>query len=162
MSRHGGLWLLSDVDVEQQVANAVYRISWHNPLNEDDDSWLRRFLADARHQEPQHFAQMLRATSIGSDLLAEWQQHVASCACPDPDRGEPGCQVHATIQACHDYCDLIDADWQDRRLVPPWRQARSRYLGRAAVSRASAFSAVLDPTKSACPTSYGLSGGFHG
>jgi hypothetical protein len=32
MTRHGGLWLLSDVDVEQQVADAVYRIGWHNRL----------------------------------------------------------------------------------------------------------------------------------
>jgi hypothetical protein len=111
MTRHGGLWLLSDVDVEQQVADAVYRIGWHNPLNEDDDSWLRRFLADSRHEEPQHFAQMLKATSIGSQTLLEWQQYVASCDCADVEQGQEGCQVHATIQACHDYCDLIDADW---------------------------------------------------
>lgn len=111
MTRHGGLWLLSDVDVEQQVADAVYRIGWHNPLNEDDDSWLRRFLADSRHEEPQHFAQMLKATNIGSQTLLEWQEYVASCDCPDLDHGEERCQVHATIQACHEYCDLIEADW---------------------------------------------------
>lgn len=111
MTRHGGLWLLSDVDVEQQVADAVYRIGWHNPMNEDDDSWLRRFLADSRHEEPQHFAQMLKATNIGSVTLLEWQEYVASCQCADLERGDAGCQVHATIRACRDYCDLIDADW---------------------------------------------------
>jgi len=111
MTRHGGLWLLSDVDVEQQVADAVYRIGWHNPLNEDDDSWLRRFLADSRHEEPQHFAHMLKATNIGSQTLLEWQEYVASCHCADLEQGEEGCQVHATIRACHDYCQLIDQDW---------------------------------------------------
>jgi hypothetical protein len=90
MTRHGGLWLLSDVDTEQQVADAVYRIGWHNPLNEDDDSWLRRFLADARHEEPQHFAQMLKATNIGSLTLQEWQEYVASCDCPDLNTANPG------------------------------------------------------------------------
>ena len=111
MTRHGGLWLLSDTDIEQQVADAVYRIGWHNPLNEDDDSWLRRFLADSRHEEPQHFAQLLKATNAGSQTLLEWQHHVASCHCQHLEQGEDGCQVHATIRACHDYCDLIDADW---------------------------------------------------
>lgn len=111
MTRHGGLWLLSDTEAEQQAADAVYRIGWHNPLNEDDDSWLRRFLADARHEEPQHFAQLLKATNVGSQTLLEWQRYVASCHCLDLERGDDGCQVHASIQACHDYCDLIDADW---------------------------------------------------
>lgn len=23
----------------------------------------------------------------------------------------PGCQVHETIVACHEYCDAIDAEW---------------------------------------------------
>jgi hypothetical protein len=110
-TRYGGLWLLSDVEVEGQVVDAVYRIGWHNCLNEDDDSWLRRFLADSRHEEPQHFAQMLRATSIGSQTLQEWQQHVAGCDCAAVEQGEEGCQVHATIRACRDYCDLIDQDW---------------------------------------------------
>jgi hypothetical protein len=54
---------------------------------------------------------MLAATNIGSVTLLEWQEFVASCACPGPEHGEPGCQVHATIQACHDYCYQIDTDW---------------------------------------------------
>ncbi len=129
MTRHGGLWLLSDVDVEQQVADAVYRIGWHNPLNEDDDSWLRRFLADSRHEEPQHFAHMLKATNIGSVTLVEWQEYIASCHCPDLANGDDGCQVHATIRACHDYCELIDAEtWRfGRCTIGDARWSRPRY-----------------------------------
>lgn len=111
MTRHGGLWLLSDAEVEQQAADAIYRIGWHNPLNEDDDSWLRRQLADARHEEPQHFAHLVRTSSVGMAILTEWQEYVASCVCQSNDDTQAGCQVHSTIQACHDYCDLIDADW---------------------------------------------------
>lgn len=110
ITRHGGLWLLSDVDVEQEVVDAVYRIGWHNPLNEDDNSWLRRFLADSRHEEPQHFAELLKATSIGGQTLKEWQDFIASCECP-VDAVREVCQVHATIRACNAYCDLIDQDW---------------------------------------------------
>lgn len=111
MTRHGGLWLLSDAGAEQQAADAIYRIGWQNPLNEDDNSWLRRQLADARHEEPQHFAHLVSSSSVGMAILTEWQDYVASCACPINRKPEAGCQVHAAIQAAHDYCDLIDADW---------------------------------------------------
>lgn len=65
MSKHGGLWLLSDAVVETAVSDAVYRIQWHNPFNEEDDSWLRRQLADARGEEQDHFGHLLLATSTG-------------------------------------------------------------------------------------------------
>lgn len=111
MTRHGGLWLLSDAETEQQAADALYRIGWHNPMNEDDDSWLRRHLADSRHEEPQHFAHLVRSSSVGVALLTEWQEYVASCACTATKDAEEGCQVHATIRACQGFCELIDADW---------------------------------------------------
>lgn len=34
MTRHGGLWLFSDQTVETEIADTVYRIGWHNPLNQ--------------------------------------------------------------------------------------------------------------------------------
>jgi hypothetical protein len=123
MTRHGGLWLLSNAEVEQQVADAVYRIGWHNPMNEDDDSWLRRHLADSRHEEPQHFAHLVRSSSVGVAILTEWQEYVTSCTCPGNDDPAEGCQVHATIQACQDFCDLIDADWLK---IADWYQPASQ------------------------------------
>ena len=111
MTKHGGLWLLSDADAEQQAADAIYRIGWHNPMNTDDDSWLRRHLADSRHEEPQHFAHLVRSSSVGMSILTEWQEYVASCACPSNEEPLGACQVHATARACQDFCDLIDADW---------------------------------------------------
>lgn len=111
MVRHGGLWLLSDAEVEQRAADAVYRIGWQNPFNEEDDSWLRRALGDSRHEEQEHFKHLLLSTSFGQARHAEWQEYVASCVCPSNDEPQPGCQVHLTIQACDDYCQIIDEDW---------------------------------------------------
>jgi hypothetical protein len=121
MSRYGGLWLLSDQETEAKVVDAVYRIGWHNPMNEEDDAWLRRNLADSRHEEQDHFNQVVRRTSTGAAILAEWQDYVAGCACQVDDLGEladkpkegnvPACQVHVAIQACQDYCRLVDEDW---------------------------------------------------
>jgi hypothetical protein len=123
MTRHGGLWLLSDPDTETKATDAIYRIGWHNPLNEEDDAWLRRNLADTRHEEQDHFNQILRRTT-GESVLNDWQEYVASCQCEVDQTGEllptepatnddtePACQVHATIAACKNYCELIDADW---------------------------------------------------
>lgn len=112
VSRHGGLWLLSDVEKEQEAADAIYRIGWHNNMNEDDDSWLRRNLVDARHEENEHFVQLMVSTTMGTRVHRKWQDFGRSCHCQDVEHGDgPECQVHATIKACQDYMTLIDEDW---------------------------------------------------
>jgi len=110
MTKHGGLWLLSDADTEQTIADTIYRVGWHNPLNDEEHSWLRRMLADARDEEQEHFKHLLLSTAEGSFIHKQWQEHVASCRCK-PDEPEPGCQVHNTIAACKEYCELIDGEW---------------------------------------------------
>lgn len=111
-SLHGGLWLLSDTETEQQTADAIYRIGWHNNMNEDDDSWLRRNLVDARHEENEHFVQLMASTTMGTHVHRKWQEYGRSCHCQDAEHGDgPECQVHATIKACQDYMTLIDEDW---------------------------------------------------
>jgi hypothetical protein len=42
----GGLWLLSDAETEQALADAVYEISWHIELDERDQSYLRTLVAE--------------------------------------------------------------------------------------------------------------------
>jgi hypothetical protein len=111
VTRHGGLWLLSSQAVESQTADAVYRIGWHNNLTEEDDSWLRRTLAQADHEEQIHFLELLEGNRIGVAVHTKWQKHVASCVCASDDLSAADCQVHATIQACDDYCKLVDDDW---------------------------------------------------
>jgi hypothetical protein len=118
--RHGGLWLLSSMETENQVADAIYRIGWHNPLNEEDDSWLRRALSQAQGEEQVHFRHLLLNSSVGSSIHQQWQEYVASCACPNDEEIEETCQVHATIRACQDYCRLIDEDWD---LIADWYHA---------------------------------------
>lgn len=111
LSSHGGLWLASTPKAEQAIADAIYRIGWHNPLNEEDDAWLRRHLADSRHQELDHFKFVTLATSTGEAIAAEWLNWTQQCHCDSHDQPSTGCQVHATIAACQDYCQLIDQEW---------------------------------------------------
>lgn len=112
VTRHGGLWLLSDAEAEQQAADAIYRIGWHNNMNEQDDAWLRRNLVDARHEENDHFIQLMQSTTMGSLIHRKWQEFGRTCQCQDLEHGDgPECQVHATISACQDYMTLIDEDW---------------------------------------------------
>ncbi|MDR1265065.1 MAG: hypothetical protein LBK42_05730 [Propionibacteriaceae bacterium] len=139
-TRHGGLWLLSGPDVEAKVADAIHRVGWHNPLNEEDDAWLRRNLADSRHEEQDHFNQILRRATTGESILDDWQDYVAGCQCAVDQAGEllpaepaanadtePACQVHATIAACHDYLRPHRRGLaQDRRLVPAGQPAEQR------------------------------------
>ena len=107
----GGMWLFSDTDVEDKVSETVYRVGWNNPLNAEEDSWLRRQLADSRHEEQDHFVRIVLATSEGQKIHDIWQRFVGGCECTELEIGGEACQVHATIRATKEYCALIDADW---------------------------------------------------
>lgn len=139
MSRHGGMWLASDADVELAISDAVYRIGWHNSFTEEDDAWLRRHLADARREETDHFLDIVMRLKRGEGLAQEWvdqvragvtwtipQQTLPSAGSFLPselqvpgqavattklDEQLDGLPVGQTIRAAQDYTRLIDEDW---------------------------------------------------
>lgn len=111
MSSHGGLWLASDAQTEQDIADAVYRIGWHNDLNDEDDSWLRRMLADARREETEHFWNVVQAFSQGIHIHDLWQRMVEKGIGLTTDEEKQSSQARLTIQACRDYTRLVDQDW---------------------------------------------------
>jgi hypothetical protein len=133
VTRYGGLWLLSDGETEQAVADAVYRIVWHTTGNERDDSFLRTVIQDTPNQELHGFLERLASTEIGRETHREWQEWVTTCECvwtPDELSDEENfptrrhhkgirkdCQIHGVIEACGDYLDLIDRDW---RKIADW------------------------------------------
>lgn len=110
-SKHGGLWLASDVDTEQHIADAVYRIGWHNNFFEDDEAWLRRQLADSRHEETDHFWHIVLSFDRGQRIHAQWQTLIAKAVSATTEAQQATSQPHLTIAACNDYTQLIDAEW---------------------------------------------------
>jgi hypothetical protein len=111
MVRHGGLWIFSDADVERQIADAIYQISWYTTFNMEDDSWLRRLLSQAQYEEELSFVELLRAMPIGASVHQEWQDFAASCHCEDDEHPQDDCRVHTMIRACGRYCQLVDEEW---------------------------------------------------
>jgi hypothetical protein len=111
MSKHGGLWLLSDPQIEEDVSSAVYRIAWHNPLNDEHESFLRRHLADTRHEETEHFWNVIQGLPEGLRIYELWQDMVREGVGLTTDEEKAGSQVWLTIAACSDYARLIDEDW---------------------------------------------------
>lgn len=124
----GGQWLLSDADAEQAAADAVYRIFWHSPWNERDQSYLRALIAQAPDRELHGFLQALRATDLGRATEQEWHEWTDACRCTwqagavsDQEyfatarhhaKISEDCQLHQVVEACCDYLDLIDRDWK--------------------------------------------------
>lgn len=45
VEREGGLWLLADPDAETQAADAMFRLLYHLPFGEANNSWARSLLA---------------------------------------------------------------------------------------------------------------------
>ncbi len=110
MVRHGGLWIFSDAETEQAVADCIYQISWYTTFNTEDDSWLRRLLSQAQFEEELSFVELLRSMPIGPSVHQEWQAFAATCRCDD-ERPKDDCRVHALIRACQRYCQFVDEEW---------------------------------------------------
>jgi hypothetical protein len=125
--KRGGFWLLSDAEVEVKVSDALYRIGWHTPNNERDDSWMRMSMMQAGG-ELHVFQDLLMRTTIGAATHEEWQEWAANCHCTWNDESEDDrsshfptadtddgvaeeCGLHQVVKACCDYIELIDADW---------------------------------------------------
>lgn len=111
MAQHGGMWLFSDPQVEEDVSDAAYRIGWHNPLTAEDESFLRQHLADARHQEATHFWAIVQSLPMGVNIEQKWQKMILDGVDASTEREKAASQVWLTISACHDYCNLVDDDW---------------------------------------------------
>lgn len=142
LNRFGGMWLLSDAQAEQDLADAVYRISWHSPNNERDDSYLR-LLHDQAKGELHLFRRLLETDRIAAATEVEWHDWAADCACTwttndeadqeryPTHRHHPGidrkCQLHAIVAACADYCALLDDDWNR---VADWYRLGEKATGR--------------------------------
>ncbi|MDQ1084684.1 MULTISPECIES: hypothetical protein [Microbacterium] len=130
ISKHGGLWLASDPDTEQAIADAVYRIGWHNDFFRDDEAWLRRQLAASGGEELDHFWEIVLAFPRGQALHAQWQQQIAQAADVQIEEQRAASQPHLMLAACEDYMRLIDAEWDQ---IADWyhlpRQARAAVGG---------------------------------
>lgn len=143
MLQQGGMWLLSTGEAETKAADLVYAISWHvTTYNERDHSWLRNAVAQSRGQEMDHFLGLLTSTTTGDIRWREWLAWCGACQCQwEVTSGrntaaehfptavtEPGiasnCQVHAVVQACGDYCDLIEEEWQK---IADWYHLEDNY-----------------------------------
>ncbi len=125
--RYGGLWLLSDAEAEQEVADAIYRMTWHSPTNERDDSYLRSLLTEVSSDEQHDFLTAVADDRIALAIHDEWLAWLADCDCyweagrgslaePFPThRNHAGidarCQPHCLVAACADYMRLNDAEW---------------------------------------------------
>ncbi len=138
--KRGGMWLLSDAELEQRVADCIYQVGWHTPNNERDDSWMRVTMSSTRG-ELHLFNDQLMRTTIGEATHAEWQEWATACQCswdrersPDDRQSyfahsgtdstvDPGCSMHQVIKACSEYVEAIDADWMR---IADWYQIEQR------------------------------------
>lgn len=111
MSRHGGMWLFSDPKRETEISDMIYRIGWHNPINEENESWLRRTLATSQLEEAQPFYGQLKASTQGEMIQGIWQKFVRDGHEAAVAGDTSTSQLHGTIAACNEYVTAIDEEW---------------------------------------------------
>jgi hypothetical protein len=141
--KRGGFWLLSDAEVELKVSDALYRIGWHTPNNERDDSWMRMTMTQAGG-ELHVFNDLMMRTTIGAATHQEWQEWAAQCQCTwdaakdadergsqfataETDEGVSAeCSLHQVVGACCEFVGLIDSDWVE---IADWYRLGYRSAG---------------------------------
>ena len=123
----GGLWLLSDSQAELELADSVYRIGWHCPTNDQDDSYLRIAYGERCRGEAHNFFKLIPVDDVLRQTQIEWFEWGESCECTwevgTTVGGErfathrhhadidPKCWLHAVVCACSDFMALLDDDW---------------------------------------------------
>ncbi len=116
----GGLWLLSDVEAETDVANAVQQLNAITVINEHDASWLRIKLRQTPDHELDPFLERISAEARGEAIIHAWADWCQTCQCPNllaPDRT---CEVHAVMEAGRSYGKVMDSE--ARGVLDPERQ----------------------------------------
>lgn len=120
VEEQGGLWLLADMESEIAAADAIYRLRFHVPLGETDNSWLRGLLIESPHQELEAFGdKLIEAGERRRELMSAWVAW-AGCARSD-DEPACACGFHAWRAATAQFIRLIDEDWY--RIADYYRQS---------------------------------------
>ena len=117
---YGGIWLFPDIEIENDVANAIHHINRHPGLNEHDTSWLRVTLRGIPDHELAGFLEAISSDPRGHAILKAWTTWCQSCQCPSIQVPERDCEIHAVIAACNDYLD--DVDRETVTLAQPLRE----------------------------------------
>jgi hypothetical protein len=105
----GGLWLLSDADLEQELAAVIYKINWHPPLSTYDVGWIAHNMTGEGEGEIVHFRRSLSQEETGRDILQRWTRWLATCNCGDVL--DETCEPHQVVKLCYRYIEIIDAEW---------------------------------------------------
>jgi hypothetical protein len=125
VDQRGGLWLLSDEEQAQLVADSTWYIRFHAPITQEDMSWLS--LAALEQPVPAFhlFARKLDTDDTGRQILARWRAWLEACQCDDQGPSED-CELHILMRHCKLYIEIIDSEWN--RIVewftgPPGKSA---------------------------------------
>lgn len=111
-----GQWLFSSPDREVEISDITYRITWHVPANDLEQSWLRTELRRDPDLEKHTFVSRIKADKKGRAFLARWADWMRSCKC-DPDSPNTGCELHEIIRLCDVYLETIADEWS---LIADW------------------------------------------
>jgi hypothetical protein len=145
ISRYGGMWLFADTNRETEISDMVYRIGWHNPINEENDSWLRCALAVSQLEEAQAFYGQLDASTQGEMIHGIWQKFVRAGHEAEVAGDVAASQVHTTIAACNEYVKALDQEWL--RIADWYAPGSSRPVGVSAQSLYREHIAVVQKSR---------------
>jgi hypothetical protein len=110
VDQRGGLWLLSDEEQAQRVADAIGLLSFHPPCTQQDASWLSFAALEEAVPAFHLFTRKLDEDEAGERILARWRAWLEACRC-DTKAPDEDCELHIVLQQCGRYMEIIDREW---------------------------------------------------
>lgn len=123
----GGRWMLPEAQAENDIADAIYRITLASPNGQRDDSCLRVLLSQSPDHEMHPFLTLMAEDEVAMAIHQDWLDWAFTCTCqwqPGERHGRelfpthhnhprisPRCDLHAVVDACNDFCLLLDDAW---------------------------------------------------
>ncbi len=110
IDQRGGLWLLSDEEQAQRVADAVSLLNFHPPCTEQGRSWLSFAALEQPVPAFHRFTRKLDEDDAGTLILARWRAWLEACQC-DNQSPDEDCELHIVLRQCGRYLEIIDREW---------------------------------------------------
>src|SRR6266516_3131342 len=107
IDQRGGLWLLSDEEQAQRVADAVSLLNFHPPCTEQGRSWLSFAALEQPVPAFHRFTRKLDEDEAGALIVARWRAWLEACQCDSPAPSED-CELHIVLHRCARYMETID------------------------------------------------------
>lgn len=107
----GRPWYFPSAGADGVAERAIDDLRFHTPFNERARSLLRSVLRSVPGEEMYPFAEELKSTPHGMEVVGVWEAWLAECD-GDLERDDPHCSVHKVVDRSDEFVRTVEEQWE--------------------------------------------------